>query len=170
MENRGNAPSRGPRLAGFGCMAIAALLGFVLGLNAGGRVLPSALNWLFAVLFALFFAVLAFVFTGMTVRRDRGVTSETILAIPPLIPSSLKEAIIANKPPSQLEIARIADLDAIIAELEELTLLLQRDPRAGTSYAIKRRLEEIAAKWLDDDALSAWLNFVNSKVNPNSEL
>lgn len=145
---------------GLGCLGVAMLAGFVLGLNAGRQVVPPTLSWIFAISFALFFGIIAFVFTGMQLRRDRGVVSETFMAIPTGMARSLKQAIEEANPPSHLELARLSQLDADMAELDELADLLRRQPRAGIQPAIKERLEELAAKWLDDEALRSWLESV----------
>ncbi len=145
---------------GIGCMAVAVVVGFVLGLNAGGRVLPPSLNWVFAFSFAVFFAILAFLFTGMRVRRDRGVVSETFMAIPSDVPASLKQTIEEANPPAHLSSAEVGALDADLAELSEMANLLRRQPRAGTQPALKERIEELAQKWLDERSLDEWLTSV----------
>ena len=152
-------------LVGMGCLVVALVVGFVIGLNAGGKMLPGGLNWVFAGMFALFFGILAAVFTGMGLRRERGVVSDTIMAIPSRVAVSLKEAIERANPPAQLETTRIGRLDATLAELEELGSLLRRQPRAGTNPAVKARLEEIAMEWLDEESLQEWLASVEPGTN-----
>ena len=160
---RGNRNKRPLNSAGLGCMSLAIGGGFVLGLNAGGRVLPVPLNWLFALMFGAFFGVLAFVFTGMKVRRDRGVITETIMTIPAHYAASLKQAIERANPPAHLAPGDISALDADLTELANLARLLQSQPRAGTQPPLKARLEELALKWLDEDSLNDWLATVEAQ-------
>lgn len=143
-------------LANPGCLGIAILVGFILGFFIGAKALPGSLNWLFAVMFAVFFGALAFIFTGMTSRRDRGIVTETIVAIPASMVVSLKAAIEEANPPSQLASYRIAELDAVLAELQELARLLKKQPRAGSDPALSAKLEEIADQWLNSDQLDQW--------------
>ncbi len=157
MTQNNNRP--GPKLsfAGPGCLLIALVFGFGLGYFIGARALPGALPWLFAFMFAFFFGALAFIFTGMTSRRDRGIVTETFVAIPASLVSSLKNAIAEANPPSHLTASEVGKLDAILAELEELARLLKKQPRAGQDPALPPRLEEIAAEWLTPDQLEHWL-------------
>ncbi len=145
-------------------MGFAVAVGFGLGITAGGRVLPVELNWLFAGLFGLFFGTLAFVFTGMKVRRDRGVVSETFMVIPSRVAGSLKLCIQEANQPTYLSLLQISKLDSDMAELDELEKLLKLQPKAGTNPALKARLEELAAEWLDYDKLEAWLTSVEPEI------
>ena len=157
MTHNDNRP--GPKFfpASPGCLLIALVFGFVLGYFIGARALPGALPWLFAFMFAFFFGALAFIFTGMTSRRDRGIVTETFVAIPAALVISLKNAIAEANPPSHLTVSQVGKLDAILAELEELARLLKKQPRAGQDPALQPRLEEIAAEWLTPDQLEHWL-------------
>ena len=160
MDEKRPAPLR---VGSLGCLTVAMVAGFVLGLNAGGKVLPSTLNWLFAFLFAAFFGVLAFVFTGMKLRRDRGVVTDIILAIPASTVVSLKRAIEVANPAAHLAPSQIAVLDADLTELANLARLLQKQPKAGANPALKARLEELASNWLHDEALMEWLSSIESQ-------
>ncbi len=160
MDNQPQNQSNRPSLAGAGCLVVALAVGFFLGFNAGGQLLPPGLNWLFGIMFAMFFGVLAFIFTGIGGRRERGVVSETFLAIPFSTVVSLRKAVENSNPVTQLDTARVAALDAVLAELDELAILLKRQPRAGTNPALKTRLEEIATSWLDEERQRAWLEAV----------
>ncbi len=159
-EGRSGQAGLKPSVTGIGCMGLAVVVGFALGFNAGGSVLPAGLNWLFGGLFGLFFGTLAFVFTGMGMRRDRGVVTETIMAIPGELVVSLRLAIEQANPVAQLDTVRVGRLDATLAELDELARLLLRQPRAGTNPLVKARLEELAKEWLDERALQEWLESV----------
>ncbi len=141
---------------------MAAILGLLLGLNAGGQALPVEFKWGFGLAFALFFGVLAFVFTGMGVRRESGGVSETFLAVPPVAPATLRTAIETANPPQLLTPAEIGLLDATLAELEDMTRLLKKNPRSGTQPEIKDRLEQIAARWLSQAEVDAWLEYLDS--------
>lgn len=156
MSQNNNRPRIKLTLANLGCLGVALLAGFIVGFFMGGRALPDGLNWLFGFMFAVFFGVLAFVFTGMTSRRDRGIVTETITAIPASMVHSLKAAIEQANPPSHLASFQVAELDAVLAELEELAHLLKKQPRAGTDPALPARLEEIAAQWLTADQIDQW--------------
>ena len=144
-------------LANSGCLLVALVVGFGLGFFIGARALPGALPWLFAFMFAFFFGALAFIFTGMTSRRDRGIVTETFVAVPASMVFSLKAAIEEANPPTHLASYQVARLDATLAELEELARLLKRQPRAGSDPALPGRLEELAAQWLTSDQLERWL-------------
>lgn len=139
-----------------GCLGVAVVVGFILGFFIGVRSLPGALPWFFAVMFAVFFGALAFIFTGMTSRRDRGTVTETIVAIPASMVFSLKAAIEQANPPAQLASYRVAELDAVLAELEELARLLKKQPRAGSDPALPAKLEEIADQWLTAEQQDQW--------------
>ncbi|MDB5078765.1 MAG: hypothetical protein JWP00_689 [Chloroflexi bacterium] len=139
-------------------MGVAILAGFLLGFFMGNRAMPGALPWLFGGMFSLFFGVLAFVFTGMTSRRDRGIVTETIEAIPASMVVSLKEAIEQANPPSHLASHQVAQLDTVLAELEDLARLLRKQPRAGADPALPAKLEEIAAQWLSADQQDEWIS------------
>jgi hypothetical protein len=154
-----NTKPAGPKRipTGPGCLLIALLLGFGLGYIIGVRALPGYLPWFFAFMFAVFFGALAFIFTGMTTRRDRGLVTETFVAIPAALVFSLKAAIAEANPPSQLTTSQVGKLDAILAELEELGRLLKRQPRAGQDPGLPARLEQIAAEWLTPDQLERWM-------------
>jgi hypothetical protein len=157
MMQKNNRPGIKLALANSGCLGVALLAGFIVGFFMGGRALPGSLNWLFAVMFAVFFGVLAFVFIGMTSRRDRGITNETITAVPASMVFSLKTAIEQAIPPSHLASFQIAQLDAILAELDDLAHLLKTKPRAGSDPALPAKLDEIAAQWLTADQIDQWL-------------
>lgn len=146
-----------PTFASPGCLLIALVIGFGLGYFIGARSLPGALPWFFAFMFAFFFGALAFIFTGMTSRRDRGMVTETFVAIPPALVLSLKTAIAEANPPAHLRVSEVGKLDATLAELEETARLLKKQPRAGSDPAMQNRLEAIAADWLSPDELERWL-------------
>lgn len=157
MTQKDNRPGLKQSFANPGCLLVALVVGFVLGYFIGARALPGALPWLFAFMFAFFFGALAFIFTGMTSRRDRGIVTETFVAIPAALVLSLKDAIAEANPPSHLSVSEVGKLDATLAELDELGRLLKKQPRAGQNPALQTKLEEIAAEWLTPDQMERWL-------------